>query len=178
MKSISFAVGIVAATLLLACGGSDPEVDLEKASKAAEQTRSAREVAVEKVKQREDEVKQAQTRLEEARKALRGIESELAKRVAKVDKSATDEVLFRAVQKRLLEDDGLANVAIAAHVNNGLVALTGNVPDAKLSERAVAVAKETPGVQRVDNRIQVVGAKKAPEKAPAAAKKPAPEKKH
>jgi osmotically-inducible protein OsmY len=185
MKSISFAAGIVAMTLLLACGGSDPAVDLEKASKAAEQTRSARENALEKVKQREAEVKEAQARLEEARKALRDIEAELAKRVAKVDKSATDEVLFRAVQKRLLEDGDLASVAIAAHVNNGLVTLTGNVPKAALSDRAVVVASETAGVQRVENRIAVVDGKAAkpaanpaPTPQPASAKKPAPETKH
>ena len=156
MKSISFLVGIAVAALLLGCGGSDPEVDLERASQAAEETRSAVEVATEKVKQRDADVKEAQAELAEARASLRKIEEELAKREAKVDSSATDEVLFRAVQKRLLEDDDLASVAIAAHVNNGLVALSGNVPDAELRDRAVLVARETPGVQRVQSQIQVV----------------------
>ena len=167
MKSLSLAAVVAVAALLLACGGSDPEVDLEKASEAAEKTRGDREAAIETGKPRETEVKEAQKRLEEAREALRKVEAELAKRVAKVDKRATDEVLFRAVQKRLLEDGDLGEVAIAAHVNNGLVTLTGNVPDAKLAEHAVEVAKGTPGVQRVDNRIQVVSdapAKPAPKK--------------
>ena len=159
MKFISFAVAMAAAALLLGCGGSDPEVDLERASKAADETRSEVEVAAEKVKQREADVKQAQTKLAEAREALRAIEAELAKRVAQVDHSATDEVLFRAVQKRLLEDGDLATVAIAAHVNNGLVTLSGNVPDSKIRDRAVLVARETPGVQRVETQIQVVAAK-------------------
>ena len=136
MKIISFVAAISAGALLLGCGSSDPEVDLERASKAADETRSEVEIAAEKVKQREADVKQAQAKLVEARAALRKIEEELAKREAKVDRSATDEVLFRAVQKRLLEDGDLASVAIAAHVNNGLVTLSGNVPDAKLRDRA------------------------------------------
>ena len=171
MKSVSFVAGTLTAALLLACGGSDPEVDLERASKAAEETRSELEVAAETVKQREADVKQAQTELEAARAALRKIEAELAKRVAKVDRRATDEVLFRAVQKRLLEDDSLAIVAIAAHVNNGLVSLTGNVPDAETRDRAVAVARETPGVDRVTSQIQVVAPTPAPTPAPKKQKK-------
>jgi osmotically-inducible protein OsmY len=159
MKWFSFVAAIAAATLLVGCGGSDPEVDLERASKAAEATRSEVEIAAEKVKQREADVKQAQTKLAEARNALRAIEAELAKREAQVDSSATDEVLFRAVQKRLLDDGDLANVAIAAHVNNGLVTLSGNVPDAKIRDRAILVARETPGVQRIETHIQVVSAK-------------------
>ena len=156
MKIISFVAAISAGALLLGCGASDPEVDLERASKAADETRSEVEIAAEKVKQREAEVKQAQDKLVEARAALRKIEEELAKREAKVDRSATDDVLFRAVQKRLLEDGDLASVAIAAHVNNGLVTLSGNVPDAKLRDRAALVARETPGVQRVESHVQVV----------------------
>ena len=168
MKVNSFLAAIATGALLLGCGGSDPEVDLERASKAADETRSAVEIATENVTEREAEVKQAKAELEEARAALRKVEQELAEREAKVDSSATDEVLFRAVQKRLLEDDDLESVAIAAHVNNGLVTLTGNVPDAELRDRAVSVARETPGVQRVQSQIQVV--------APPSEKKPPPKK--
>ena len=172
MKFISFLTAITAAALLLGCGGSDPEVDLERASKAAAETRSEVEMAAEKVKQRETEVEQAQAKLEEARVAFRKIKQELAKREAKVDSSATDEVLFRAVQKRLLEDGALASVAIAAHVNNGLVTLTGNVPDAELRDRAIVVARETPGVQRVESHVHVV----APRTEPKSSEKKTPKK--
>jgi len=169
MKFVSLVMGIAAAALLLGCGSADPEVDLERASEAAEETRSDVEVAADKVKKRQAEVAEAQKRLEAARAELRKVKEELAEREAKVDRSATDEVLFRAVQKRLLDEDDLASVAIAAHVNAGLVVLTGNVPDAKLRDRAVAVAKETPGVQKVDSQIQVTqqkpeAGKKSPKK--------------
>ena len=38
---------------------------------------------------------------------------------------------------------------------NGVVTLTGRVPKEKLEARAVEVAQATPGVVRVDSRIQV-----------------------
>ena len=49
MKSLSLAAVVAVAALLLACGGSDPAVDLEKASEAAEKTRGDRESAIETV---------------------------------------------------------------------------------------------------------------------------------
>jgi osmotically-inducible protein OsmY len=139
----------------LACGGSDPEVDLEEASQAVEEARAQVDEARETVQARESEMQEVQERLAEARSVLREAESELAKREAVVNRSATDDVLFRAVQKRLLEDDDLADVAIAARVSKGIVTLSGSVPEAKLRDRAVEVARKTPGVIRVESRIEV-----------------------
>jgi osmotically-inducible protein OsmY len=100
-------------------------------------------------------MQQAQERLEEARAALREAESEFAQREAVVSRSATDAVLFRAVQKRLLEDEDLSEVAIAAGVSKGVVTLSGSVPNAKLRDQAVEIARATPGVGRVESRIEV-----------------------
>ena len=47
------------------------------------------------------------------------------------------------------------SVAISASVSDGVVTLTGNVPNAALSRRADRVARETPGVSSVTNRVQV-----------------------
>jgi osmotically-inducible protein OsmY len=148
-------VGLATVLVALACGGSDPEVDLEQASQAVEETRAEVEKARETVETREGEAEQAQERLAEARAALREAESELAKREAVVNRSATDAVLFRAVQKRLLEDEDLSKVAIAARVSKGAVTLSGSVPDAKLRDRAVEIARATPGVTRVESLIEV-----------------------
>jgi osmotically-inducible protein OsmY len=148
-------VGLATILVALACGGSDPEVDLEQASQAVEEARAEVETARETVQARESEVTQAQERLAEARAALREAEGELAQREAVVDRSATDAVLFRAVQKRLLEDEDLSEVAIAARVAKGVVTLSGSVPDAKLRDRAVEVARTTPGVASVESLISV-----------------------
>jgi osmotically-inducible protein OsmY len=155
MRLKAILVGLATALAVLACGDSDPEVDLEQASQAVEEARVQVEKARETVETRESEVKEAEERLSEARSALREAESEFAQREAVVNRSATDAVLFRAVQQRLLEDGDLSKVAIAARVSKGVVTLSGSVPNAKLRDQAVEIARTTPGVGSVESRIEV-----------------------
>ena len=155
MKSTRILVALGTALIALACGGSDPEADLEQASQALEEARAQVAEDREAVEALEGEVQEAQKRLAEARSALRQAESELARRESAVDVSATDGVLFRSVQKRLLEDDDLTDVAIAARVSKGVVTLSGSVPNAKLRDRALEIARTTPGAGNVESRIEV-----------------------
>jgi len=158
MKLTALRVGLATALVAFACGGSNPEVDLEQASQAVEEARVQVEKARETVQQRESEAEEAQARLNEARSILREAEKEFAQREAVVNRSATDDVLFRAVQTRLLEDDDLSGVAIAARVSKGVVTLSGSVPKEKLRDRAVEVARKTPGVSSVESQIEVPAA--------------------
>jgi osmotically-inducible protein OsmY len=144
-----------AAALSVACGGSDPEAELIEASAAADAALAQVDATRATVEKRESELKEAQRRLTTAHAALRDAQQEFAMREQTVDRSATDAVLFRTVQKRLLEDGKLESVAISASVSDGVVTLTGNVPNAVLSRRAARVARETPGVSSVTNRVQV-----------------------
>jgi osmotically-inducible protein OsmY len=155
VKSAWILVALGTALIALACGGSDPEADLEQASQALEEARAQVEEGRAAVQELEGEVQEAQKRLADARAALREAETELARRESAVDLSATDDVLFRSVQKRLLEDDDLAEVAIAARVSKGVVTLSGSVSNAKLRDRALEIARETPGVEDVESRIEV-----------------------
>ena len=155
MKSKWILVALGTALIALACGGSDPEADLEQASEALEEARAQVAEDREAVEVLESEVQEAQKRLSDARSALREAEAELAQRESAVDLSATDGVLFRSVQKRLLEDDDLTDVAIAARVSKGVVTLSGSVPNAKLRDQAVEIARTTPGVGSVESRIEV-----------------------
>jgi len=155
-------LGLAAAGFFtLACCGSDPEVDLERASKAVEEARSQVETAQEVVKTREGEVAEAKQRLDEAKSALRKAQGEVVANEAAVDRNATDAVLFRTIQKQLLEDGDLAKVAISASVKSATVTLSGSVPDAELRDRAVEIARETPGVQHVQSQIEVPAAARA-----------------
>lgn len=147
---------ILAAAAAVACSGGDPEAELVEASEAANEARSQVEVTRDAVQKREAEVQEAQQRLTEARADLRKAQDEVAKREATVDRNATDAVLFRAIQKQLLEDRGLEGVAISASVRNGVVTLSGNVPEQQASDRAFEIAKAAPGVARVENRVKVV----------------------
>lgn len=143
------------ALVALSCGGSDPEADLAAASAAVEKARARVAEERESVQALENAAEKLQKQLAESRAALRDAESELAQRESVVNRSATDSVLFRAVQKRLLEDGDLSDVAIAASVSKGVVTLSGSVPDAKLRDRALDVARATPGVVSVESRIDV-----------------------
>jgi osmotically-inducible protein OsmY len=155
VKSKWIRAGLGTALVALACGGSDPEANLEEASRAVEEARAEVAKDREAVQVLESEVQEAQQRLADARSVLREAESELARRETAVDRSATDDVLFRTVQKRLLEDDDLSNVAIAARVSKGVVTLSGSVPNAKLRDRALEIARTTPGAGNVESRIEV-----------------------
>jgi len=147
--------GFAVALLAWGCGGADPAVDLAEASAEVEQAQTAVDQARETVVAREADVAAAQQQLADARAQVRLAEVELTKREAAVDRSATDTVLFRTVQHRLLEADELENVAISAGVADSVVTLSGTVANAKQRDRAVAVATETPGVERVESRIRV-----------------------
>ena len=67
MRLTAFRVALATGLMALACGDSDPEVDLEQASQAVEDARAAVERARETVRTRESEVQEAQERLAEAR---------------------------------------------------------------------------------------------------------------
>lgn len=165
MTTIWIRVALATALAALACGGHDPEADLIEASQAVAEARSNAEAARATVEKREAEVEQAKQRLTEARATLREAEQNVARYEESVDRSATDAVLFRTVQKRLLEDGSLEDVAISARVDDGVVTLSGSVPNARLRDRAVEIARKTPGVDRVESRIEVpVAAGKPAEK--------------
>ena len=64
-------------------------------------------------------------------------------------------MLFRNVQRRLLDAGALREVAIAAEVNDGVVTLRGRVPDEKMRNAAVQLATGVDGVITVDDLIEV-----------------------
>jgi osmotically-inducible protein OsmY len=98
---------------------------------------------------------------QDALAAARGEQREAERRIAEIEKElgshATDPVLFRMVQKQLLDDDDLEDVGISARVERGVVTLSGVVSKEKLRKRAVEVAESVPGVVSVQDRIQIAG---------------------
>jgi osmotically-inducible protein OsmY len=80
-----------------------------------------------------------------------------------VDLKATDAALFRAVQRRLLEDERLRHVAVDADVRWGVVELRGSVPDEHTAAAAVEVARSVPGVMRVESRVGIASEQRAEE---------------
>jgi osmotically-inducible protein OsmY len=112
--------------------------------------------AREGVDQKTVAAQQSREELAEAQEALVRAEQELAEARAGVGVHATDEVLFREVQTRLLDDEQLESLAIAARVEKGVVTLSGEAVSREQRERAAELAAEIPGILGVDNRIAIV----------------------
>jgi len=148
----------LAGALFTGCGDSEEA----KLAALTEELGTLREGLTEtraEVAEREATAKAAQ----DALAAARGEQRESERRIAEIEKElgthATDPVLFRMVQKQLLDDDDLEDVAISARVERGVVTLSGVVSEEKLRERAVKLAESVPGVVSVQDRIQVAGGK-------------------
>jgi osmotically-inducible protein OsmY len=138
------------------CGNGDPaEERLAAVGDALRQARETVQDAQTNVRTLEQVVSQSQRELDEARVAAEEAERALALVEAEVDVDATDALLFRAAQRRLLEDDALEDVAIRAEVNRGVITLYGFVPNGEIRDRAESVAGDIQGVVRVDNKIDV-----------------------
>ncbi len=149
-----------AAVLLLAlgavaCDASDREAAFQEATERLADARQAVEERRERVNAAQAEVEDAQKRLSDALDELGEVEDDLAEAQAQVGLYATDDVLFREIQKRLLDDRQLQELAIAARVQKGMVVLTGEAANAEQRERASAIAESVPGVLGVENRITV-----------------------
>jgi osmotically-inducible protein OsmY len=148
---------LAAGVLFAGCGESEEAKiakltgELGKLRQSVVETRAA-------VAEREAAVKAANDALAKSRGELRDSEARIATIEKELGQHATDPVLFRMVQKQLLDDDDLEDVAISATVQHGVVTLAGIVSNQKLRERAVKLAESVPGVVSVQDRIQVAPA--------------------
>jgi osmotically-inducible protein OsmY len=158
---LSLAASLALSTLLLlaaGCGGESQEQELAEATAAVVAKREAVEEARGAVETRQQEVNQAQKDLEAARGELQIREQALTEAESHVGLKATDVTLFRSVQRRLLDDEELGDLAIAAQAKRGAITLQGTVPDEEARARAEEVARTTPGVFSVENRIELESA--------------------
>ena len=69
--------------------------------------------------------------------------------------SAADSAISGEIRSRLNADGELADYAIGVSTTGGRVTLSGTVGSYPLRDRAHAIARDTNGVLRVDNRIVV-----------------------
>ena len=65
-----------------------------------------------------------------------------------------DDQLTRTVRERLDGDAQFKDAEIRVRTDNGVVTLMGNVPTVKAKDRAVEMARKTPGVRAVRNELQ------------------------
>lgn len=68
---------------------------------------------------------------------------------------ARDQSLTAAVQTALELDPDLAPYPLAVTTRSSVVTLSGTVPTGRLRRRAEEAARQTPGVQGVENQVEV-----------------------
>ena len=128
---------------------------LEAVSAQLAEIESEVEQARMEVERSDTEASKAGDALERAREALEEAEQRFADARKRVAKAASDAVVFRAVQQRLLDEADLEGVAISARVQRRTVTLEGSVPNELLKKRAQEVALDATGVETVINQITV-----------------------
>ena len=154
---LSFTAGAVALVALLATGCGEPSQEelLQAATEALAEAEVEVEEASAELALREEELALAQAARDQAAQRLRDGERVLTESREQVGLHATDGLLFRKVQQALLEDEALSDVAVSARVDDGVVTLTGEVPDEATRERANTVARSVPGVAEVKTLLRV-----------------------
>jgi len=165
------AIAAVALLAVAACSQSQEE-QFREATERLEEAQAGLDAARERVERKEQKVAAARKELATAREATAEAEERVGAARSRVREVANDEVLFRAVQTRLLTE--LDDVAVDADVRDGVVTLTGQVPDESVREEAADLARSVPGVVDVRNRLRTPVQKPAAPPEPAAAPKDAP----
>lgn len=152
------AVASLLLSLVLAgCGGSSVEDELARSEEVLRETRADVLEARDGVREKQGALEAAREELDQARSALGEAEARLAQVESEVDLQATDALLFRGIQRKLLDEKRLAHVAIRVDVQKGVVTMYGTVPDAETRDAALEIGRGFPGVASVNDRIDVSG---------------------
>lgn len=117
------------------------------------QKRSSQELA-EQVARSVNGVREVRNRITVAT-GSEGAGPPVARVVGKVEREVADAVLQGKVKARLLEDLGRVAFDIEVHAADGVVSLSGTVPDAARRDLAVQVAKATKGVKELHDLLKV-----------------------
>jgi hyperosmotically inducible protein len=66
-----------------------------------------------------------------------------------------DDEITKTIRGRFEADEQLKSAGIRVRADNGMVTLMGNVPSAKVKDRAADMARKVPGVRAIRNELQL-----------------------
>ncbi len=142
-------------TVLVSACGDDAQQRYDRATEALKEAREQRSEAQNAVQEKENELKEYQDKLDEAEERLEEARQQLQAAEAKVNASVNDEVLFRTLQRKMLDEDKFGEAAIAVGVSDRVVTLTGTVPDQATRKDAIKTAENQSGVQEVVDFLEI-----------------------
>lgn len=169
MNNLSVRPAVVFVALMLGLAtlagcSQDPQEKYDDAVEQLKEARESRNDAQEKVQSKKDELKELQADLNEAEATLQSARDEVEAAAQAIDKTVSDQVLFRTIQRDVLNEDNFDEAAISVSVNNRVVTLTGSVPDEETRERALKQAREQAGVKDVVDELEIDNGESQPEK--------------
>jgi len=146
---------ILIVTVMVSACGDDAQQRYDRATEALKDAREQRQEAQSAVKDKEKELDQLQEKLNKAEERLSKAREHLREAQAAVSESVNDEVLFRTLQKKMLDEDNFGDSAIAVGVSDRVVTLTGTVPDKATHKEALKTAKDQSGVEEVVDFLEI-----------------------
>lgn len=153
--AILLPIALLAGAALLSACSPDPQEKYEQATEALKEAREARNDAQDKLDAKKEELAERRSKLNEAEAKLTEARKKVEEASQAVNETVNDEVLFRSIQRELLDKKHFKDAAISVGVKNRVVTLTGNVPNDKTRKQALEIAKSQAGVERVVDRMRV-----------------------
>ena len=153
-RFIVIACLMLAALIVAGCSES-PQEKYNDATSHLNDAKKARKQAQDKVADAREKVQDARKNLREAQDKLQQARQKVISATQAVNKTVNDEVLFRTLQKKLLDNDEFSKAAISVGVDKRVVTLPGTVPDEKTHKQAVQAVRNQPGVASVNDQLQV-----------------------
>lgn len=145
---------LIGAAGLTACSES-PQQKYDSATSHLQDAKKALSDAKQKVDSQQEEVDEAKKKLGELQKKVNAKRQKVVTATQAVDKTVNDEVLFRTLQKNLLDKDQFSDSAISVGVHNLVVTLSGVVPDQETHDQAIKVTRNQAGVADVRDQLQI-----------------------
>lgn len=152
---LAITICLLLATMMTAGCSQSSQEKYNDALNHLSDTKKTAQKAQDKVDDAKDKVADAKKKLAEAKKNLKEAQQKVAKARKSVDQTVNDDVLFRTLQKKMLNDDAFSDAAISVGVNHRVVTLTGNVPDQDTKQKAVKTAQQQTGVAQVHDQLEV-----------------------
>ncbi|MBH03915.1 MAG: hypothetical protein CMP08_07305 [Xanthomonadales bacterium] len=157
MRHFLSTTGVLFSVALIGLAGcsQSPQEQYDAAVESVNEAQSAIQEARKKVEKTEEKIAEAREDHQEAQQTLNKKQNNLREARARAQKQASDEILFRVLQRDVLTKDAFEKSAISVSVDQRVVTLTGSVPDADTRNEAVKLVRNQPGVADVRDQLEL-----------------------
>lgn len=163
MRHFLLTTGVLFSVALVGCSQS-PQEQYDAAVESVNEAQSAIKDAKKKVDKTNEKIAAARKDHQKAQQALNEKQETLREARSKAQKQASDEILFRVLQRDVLTKDAFEKSAISVSVDQRVVTLTGSVPDADTRDEAVKLVRNQPGVANVRDQLELENDQQAAQK--------------